>query len=111
MKKTFLLAITLLSTPSFAQCNFGDKKIEVGDSIWVEVPEYVERISNAYKEKGFTDEQIKARLKNSDHTGHRLYCIKSYKLANPSAKTTDKILAIESYTLIDRNPYSPLNKK
>lgn len=107
-----ILLLVLLSTSSLADnahCLFKGEIIKVGESVWVEVPEYVNGLRKQMESKGYSKEAIKNEIQSSDHTGHRLYCTKAYKLANPKGKSASEILQISSYVMVDTNPYSVLN--
>jgi len=103
-----------MSTSSFAddaQCLFKGEKLSVGESVWVEIPEYINGMTEQLKSQGYSQKDIEVEIENSDHTGHRLYCTKAYNIADPSGKSVDEILKVTSYVLVDANPYSALNKK
>tara|TARA_B100001059_G_scaffold235734_1_gene282540 strand:- start:6195 stop:6539 length:345 start_codon:yes stop_codon:yes gene_type:complete len=112
MKYIFLLLSVLASTSVFGEehCLFNDKQVKVGESVWVEIPEYVENISTQMKEDGYSQEEIDREIKYSDHTGHRLYCTQAYSFVEPGGKNVGEMLKITSYVMVDLNPYSVLNK-
>lgn len=112
MRLIYLLPLILLSTSAFANdahCLFKGKKLSVGDSVWVEIPEYVNDMTEQLKAKGYSQKAIENERKQSDHTGHRLYCTKAYNIADPKGETVSEILKVTSYVLVDANPYSVLN--
>lgn len=111
MKYIFLLLTVLASTSVCGEeyCLFNDKQVKVGESVWVEIPEYVENISTQMKENGYSQKEIDLEIKYSDHTGHRLHCTQAYSL-DPSGKNVGEMLKITSYVMVDLNPYSVLNK-
>lgn len=74
------------------QCDWQDKSLSVGDSLWVEDPFLADQLIERMSAQGASYDKIQHRLKHNDYTGFRVECLAEVQF-NPDPDKPGQVLS------------------